>query len=99
MTRPSRVRLGPCAEVLHTETIKTIALSEDPYAALAALKREGQSFSDVAGAGPSLSSPAHGKDVPEEKMRRYLTFLADVDDESKAKFARELRRPPKKRPA
>src|SRR5207247_2832183 len=77
--------------------VKTVTLSEDAYAALAALKREGESFSEVvrrlARTGRSLLEFAGAwKDFPSEKMDRYLAFLEAGDRESRAKLARELRR-------
>src|SRR5256885_16772952 len=60
--------------------VKTVTLSEDAYAALAALKREGESFSEVVRrltrTGRSLLEFAGAwKDFPSEKMDRYLAFL------------------------
>src|SRR2546423_15320774 len=77
--------------------VKTVTLSEDAYAALAALKREGESFSEVvrrlARTGRSLLEFAGAwKDFPSEKMDRYLAFLEAGDRLSRAKLARELRR-------
>src|SRR5437867_13384637 len=76
--------------------VKTVTLSEDAYAALAALKGEGESFSEVvrrlARTGRSLLEFAGAwKDFPSEKMDRYLAFLEAVDRASRAKLARELR--------
>ncbi len=82
----------------HTQMpVKTVTLSEDAYAALAALKREGESFSEVvrrlARTGRSLLEFAGAwKDFPSEKMDRYLAFLEAGDRLSRAKLARELRR-------
>src|SRR2546427_9800799 len=76
--------------------VKTVTLSEDAYAALAALKREGESFSEVvrrlARTGRSLLEFAGAwKDFPSEKMDRYLAFLEAGDRLSRGKPARELR--------
>ena len=76
--------------------MKTVTLSEDAYAALAALKREGESFSDVVRrltrTGRSLLEFAGAwKDVPKAKMDRYLAFLEKGDRMSKQKLLRELR--------
>ena len=77
--------------------VKTVTLSEDAYAALAALKGEGESFSEVvrrlARTGRSLLEFAGAwKDFPSKKMDRYLAFLEAGDRLSRAKLARELRR-------
>ena len=77
--------------------MKTITLSEDAYAALAALKREAESFSDVvrrlARRNPSLVEFAGAwKDFPKDKMRQYLALLEASDDLSRAKLDRVTRR-------
>ena len=77
--------------------VKTVTLSEDAYAALAALKREGESFSDVVRRltrkGRSLLEFAGAwKDVPKGKIDRYLAFLETGDRLSKEKLARVMRR-------
>lgn len=77
--------------------VKTVTLSEDAYAALAALKKEGESFSEVVRRltrkGRSLLEFAGAwKDFPEDKMDRYLAFLEAGNRLSKAKLAREMRR-------
>src|SRR5207247_4591782 len=77
--------------------VKTVTLSEDAYAALAALKREGESFSEVvrrlARMGRALLEFAGAwKDFPCEKMGRYLAFLEAGDRLSRARLAPELRR-------
>ncbi len=74
-----------------------MTLSEDAYAALAALKKEGESFSEVvrrlARASRSLLEFAGDwKDYPEEKMTAYLSFLEAGDRLSKTKLRRELSR-------
>jgi predicted CopG family antitoxin len=78
-------------------TVKTVTLSEDAYAALAALKREGESFSEVVRrltrkSRSLLEFAGAWKDFKDEKMDRYLAFLEAGDRLSKAKLARELRR-------
>lgn len=80
--------------------VKTVTLSEDAYIALAALKREGESFSDVVRRltrqGRSLLDFAGAwRDFPKQKMDRYLAFLETGDRLSRQKLARELRRPRK----
>ena len=61
-------------------TVKTITLSEDAYVALAQVKKEGESFSDVVlrlarGRRSLLEFAGDWKDFPEEKMTAYLAFL------------------------
>lgn len=78
--------------------VKTITVAEDAYAALAALKREGESFSDVirrlARSSRSLLEFAGDwKDVPAAKMREYLDFLEASDELSRARLKRFTRRP------
>ncbi len=76
---------------------KTVTLSEDAYLALAALKMDGESFSDVVrrlarGNRSLLEFAGDWKDFPEEKMTAYVSFLDASDRLSKAKLRRELRR-------
>ena len=80
--------------------VKTVTLTEDAYAALAAMKREGESFSDVVrrlarGSHSLLEFAGAWKEASKEKMQRYLAFLETSDELSRAKFSRELRRAPK----
>ena len=77
--------------------VRTVTLSEDAYAALAALKREGDSFSDVVrrlarGNRSLLDFAGAWKDVPKEKLRRYLAFLEASDKLSREKLTREMKR-------
>ncbi len=77
--------------------VKTVTLSEDTYAALAALKREGESFSDVVQrltgtSHPLLAFAGAWKGVTSETMDRYLGFLDAGDRLSRAKLTRKLRR-------
>jgi predicted CopG family antitoxin len=76
--------------------VKTVTLSEDAYQALSALKRPGESFSDVVRRitqkGRSLLEFVGAwKDFPEAKLKRYRSFLEAGDRLSKAKLARELK--------
>ncbi len=73
--------------------VRTVTLSDDAYTTLAALKREGESFSDVvrrlARKNRSLLEFAGAwKDVPKEKMDRFLAFLEASDELSRKKLVR-----------
>jgi predicted CopG family antitoxin len=77
--------------------VKTVTLSEDAYVALAALKKNGESFSDVVrrlarGSRSLLDFAGDWKDFPEDKMTAYLSFLEAGDRLSKAKPRRETGR-------
>ena len=77
--------------------VKTVTLSEDAYVALAALKKDGESFSDVVrrlarGSRSLLEFAGDWKDFPEDKMTAYLSFLDAGDRLSTAKLRRELGR-------
>lgn len=81
-------------------SVKTVTLSEDAYKALAALKKEGESFSDVVrrlslGNRSLLEFAGDWKDVPKEKMDAYLAFLETSDELSQKRLQRVARRPPR----
>ena len=81
----------------HNVTVKTVTLSEDAYVALAALKKEGESFSDVVrrlarGNRSLLEFAGDWKDYPEEKMNAYLSFLEAGDRLSKRKLRQDFGR-------
>ena len=74
-------------------TVKTVTLAEDAYDSLAALKNEGESFSEVVrrltGSQVLLSSFAGAWiGAPEAKVRAVRVFLRDSDRLSKAKLGR-----------
>ena len=76
--------------------VKTITVTEDAYVALAALKKKGESFSDVIrritrGSRSLLEFAGDWKDVPEKKFREYEEWLKRSDELSKAKLERILR--------
>ena len=65
--------------------VKTVTLSEDAYAALAALKQKGESFSEVVrritrGHRSLLEFAGAWKQAPQEKMEHYLAFLEASDE-------------------
>jgi predicted CopG family antitoxin len=77
--------------------VKTVRLSEDAYAVLAALKKEGESFSEVVrrlvrGRRSLLDFAGDSKDVPATKMREYVAFLELGDELSLARWKRLRRR-------
>ena len=78
-------------------SVKTVTLSEDAYKALAALKREGESFSDVVrrlalGNRSLLEFAGDWKGVPADKMEAYLAFLQTSDELSRNRLERVARR-------
>ena len=77
--------------------VKTITITEDAYAALAALKREGESFTDVIRritrtSRSLLEFAGDWKDVPESKFREVEEFSAKSDELSAARLRRLVRR-------
>ena len=73
--------------------VKTVTLSEDAYAALAAMKREGESFSDVVrrltrSDRSLLEFAGDWKDVSPKAMKEYIEFLETSDEISRRKLAR-----------
>lgn len=73
--------------------VKTVTLSPDAYEALAALKRSGESFSDVVRRltrknRSLLDFAGAWKDVPDETMKRIEEFLRAGDEFSIAKMRR-----------
>lgn len=72
---------------------RTVTLSEDAYAALAARKREGESFSEVVRrltkTDRSLREFAGAwREVPERTLRDFDRWMAWSDRESRAKMKR-----------
>ena len=77
--------------------VRTVTLSADAYEALAAMKREGESFSDVVRRLTKknrslLEFAGAWKDIPAETMKEIEDFLRAGDELSTAKLQRELRR-------
>ena len=78
-------------------SVKTITVTEDAYAALAALKKGGESFSDVIrrltkGNHSLLEFAGDWKDVPDATFREVEEFLAKGDELSKARLRQLARR-------
>ncbi len=77
-------------------TAKTMALSQEAYDALVALKADGESFSEVVlrltGAHVRLSAYAGAwKGADPRKIARFRKFLADSDRLSSQKLQRIVR--------
>lgn len=77
--------------------VKTVTLSADAYEALAALKKGGESFSDVVRRltrknRSLLEFAGAWKDVPAQTMKEIEAFLRAGDELSTAKLQREFRR-------
>jgi len=77
--------------------VKTVNLSEDAYAALAALKREGESFSEVVRRltrknRSLLDFAGAWKDVPKASMEEFREFLRQGDELSVARLHERSRR-------
>ncbi len=76
--------------------VKTVTLSADAYQALAALKRPGESFSDVVRritrkSRSLLEFAGAWKDVPEKTMKEIESFLRAGDELSIAEQRRQTR--------
>ena len=89
--------LYPCVYISCSMAVKTITVSEDAYVALAALKKRGESFSDVIrritkGNRSLLEFAGDWRDVPEATFREIEEFWAKGDELSKAKLRRLVRR-------
>jgi predicted CopG family antitoxin len=78
-------------------SVKTVTLSEDAYLALAARKREGESFSDVVRrltrTGRSLGEFVGAwADVSPEKLARFEDWMDHSDRSSQTEMLRLARR-------
>jgi len=71
--------------------VKTITVTEDAYRALATLKREGESFSDVIrritrSNRSLLEFAGDWKEIPKSRLREYKDWLKRSDDISRDKL-------------
>ncbi len=78
-------------------SVKTVTLSEDAYLALAARKRQGESFSEVVRrltrSERSLKEYVGGwKDVPSTKLARFEGWMEHSDRASRTEMQRLGRR-------
>ncbi len=86
-----RVCLSKCVDLNTRMVVKTVTLTKDAYDALASLKNEGESFSEVvrrlAGSQILLSSFAGAwSGAPKTEVERVRKFLRDSDRLSRAKL-------------
>ncbi len=71
--------------------VKTITVSEDAYRALAALKRDGESFSDVIrritrSSRSLLEFAGDWKEIPKSRLHEYEQWLKRSDELSRDKL-------------
>lgn len=90
------LRLSMCVDINTSMTVKTVTLTQDAYTALASLKTEGESFSEVVrrltGSQVQLSAYAGAwKGAPAAKLRDVRAFLRDSDRLSRRKLRRLAR--------
>jgi predicted CopG family antitoxin len=76
--------------------VKTITVSEDAYRALAALKRDGESFSDVIRritrtSRSLLEFAGDWKEISKSRLREYEDWLKRSDELSREKLKRIVR--------
>jgi predicted CopG family antitoxin len=93
---PTLQCLSKCVDINTSMAVKTVTLSQDAYEALAALKHEGESFSEVIrriSGAQTLLSPYAGawQGAPEQKLREVDKFLKDSDRLSRQKLRRLAR--------
>ena len=94
--RATDICLYPCVYINTSMAVKTITVTEDAYRALAALKREGESFSDVIrritqSSRSLLEFAGDWKDIPKSVLREYEEWLRQSDDLSKQKLRKIVR--------
>lgn len=76
--------------------VKTITVSEDAYRALSALKRQGESFSDVIRRitrtnRSLLEFAGDWKELPKARLREYEDWLRRSDDLSRERLKKIVR--------
>jgi predicted CopG family antitoxin len=91
-----RTCLSKCVDINTVVSVKTVTLTKDAYDALASLKGEGESFSEVVrrltGSRILLSAFAGAwKGAPPSEIEGVRRFLQDSDRLSRAKIRRVSR--------
>ncbi|MCI4351888.1 MAG: antitoxin VapB family protein [Thermoplasmata archaeon] len=94
---PVEKALSQCIDINTPMSARTVTLAEDAYAALAAQKREGESFSMVVRrltkSDRSVREFAGAwKDVPDRTMREFDRWMAWSDRESRTEMMRPFGR-------
>jgi predicted CopG family antitoxin len=93
LLRPGRQCLCKCVDIEALMSLKTVTLTKDAYDTLAALKREGESFSELvrrlAGSRVHLSAFAGAwRGAPDSEIEGVRKFLRDSDRPSRPRSRR-----------